>query len=152
MNQRKKSTIVLLIIGLAIAVGVVLMKWPIQSDTQIVNGVEKKIYTWSYDESLAYMLCDGFFVTGVLVFGMGALKAFRNKGTFDVLSYGVSSLLYTAIPMLDRRPEEQRTEGFYDYTQRKQAERKPAGDILIAGGVYLVLAAIMLVIYLIIGY
>lgn len=142
-----------LIVGLVIAVGVILAKWPMALEIVTENGKKSLSFSWPHEESIAYILSDGFFVAGVLVFGMGALKFLRNKGAFDIMSYGVSYVIYSTIPALSiNRPEELRNEDFYDYTQRKQAERKPAGDILIAGGVYLLLSAIMLVVYSIIGY
>lgn len=147
MSERKKGILINFVLGLILAVVVIFIKWPVEKTTEIVDGVEKSCWSWYPEISLFHKLSDGFFVSGVLIFGIGALKFFRNKGTFDILSYGVSSVIYTAIPMLDRRKPERRNEDFYGYTQRKQEERKPASELLIAGGVYLALAALMLVLY-----
>lgn len=147
MSERKKGVLTVLIAGLLLVLVVIFTKWPVEKVTQVVDGVEKTQWSWYPEISIFHKLCDGFFVAGVLIFGVGALKFFRNKGTFDVLSYGVSSLVYTAIPMLDKREPEQRNEDFYGYTQRKREERKPASELLIAGGVYLALALVMLVLY-----
>lgn len=133
MSEKKKGTIIFLAIGLAIAIAVVALKW-------------------SADGTIIHKLCDGFFVSGVLLFGMGGLKFFRNKGAFDMITYGVASVLYITFPSLnEKRPMEQRNEDFYGYSQRKQEERKSADELLISGAVFLVLAVVMMVLYVITG-
>lgn len=147
MSERKKGVLIWLVIGFILAIAVIFIKWPVEKVTEVVGGVEKTCWSWYPEVPFFHKLCDGFFVSGVLIFGMGALKFFRNKGAFDVMSYGVMSAVYTAIPALDKRTPERRSEDFYDYTQRKQMERKPAAEPLIAGSVYLILSAVALILY-----
>ena len=107
---------------------------------------------WTRGYPVIHMLCDGFFVTAVLLLGMGGLKFFRNKGTFDMMSYSVSSVFQLHFPFVKMdSPLNARQEDFADYKERKKAKRKPASDLLWAGLIYLVLAVIMLVIYLLTG-
>ena len=119
-----------LIMGLVMAIGVVVLNW-------------------NNNYPMAHLLCDGFFAAGVLLMGMGGIKQIRNKGIFDVMGYGISSALHTAIPFT--RPAEQlgqREERFEDYQARKSENRKPAGDLLVSGAIFLGLAFVMLAIYL----
>ena len=88
-------------------------------------------------------LCDGLFVAAVFLLGIGCIKAVRNKGGFDVAGYGLRSVVDMAIPVL-RRAEK---EDMQQYRERKALERKSSASLLLAGGVYLVLSVIALVIY-----
>lgn len=145
MSKKKKSTLIFLVIGLVIAIAVAIIRGPIGMVTETIDGVEVTHWSWN---SVFHKFCDGFFVSGMLLFGLGGLKFFRNQGMFDMLSYGVSYVLYVTFPSLnDRRPIEQRNEDYYGYTQRKQEERKPAGDMLIAGAIHLAVAVLLYVLY-----
>ena len=88
-------------------------------------------------------LCDGLFVAAVLLLGVGGIKAARNKGTFDVAGFGLRSVVDMTIPAL-RREE---PEDMQQYRERKALERKSSVGLLLAGGVYLALSVIVLVIY-----
>lgn len=104
---------------------------------------------WSTGHSFVHLLCDGFSAAGVLLAGMGGLKLVRNKGAFDMMAYGVTSVLHTAIPWTKSTNQlEGREESFADYQARKTEARKPAADLLISGAFFLVLAFIMLAIYM----
>lgn len=100
------------------------------------------------DAGIAYILSNGFFVAGVLVMGFGGLTYVRNEGMFDIFSFGVSRLFTVRWPGLSPMSEEHRKEKYVDYKVRKQKERKtsPKG-LLAAGGLYFILAVLMLVIY-----
>ena len=88
-------------------------------------------------------LCDGFFVACVFLLGIGAIKAARNKGTFDVAGYGIRHVVDITIPAL-RKGEK---EDMRQYQERKAMERKSSVGLLLAGLVYLALAVVALVIY-----
>ena len=88
-------------------------------------------------------LCDGLFVAAVFLLGIGGIKAARNKGTFDVAGYGLRHVVDITIPAF-RRGEK---EDMRQYQERKAAERKSSRGLLLAGLVYLALAAVALVIY-----
>lgn len=121
----KKKVIINLVMGFVMAVGVFFLYW-------------------EDERSLLHRLCDGCFVSGVLLLGMGGLKWARNAGTFDMMSYGISSALHMTFPWIE---QERKDADFVAYKERKKEERKPAGDLLIAGAVYLVLAVIFLILY-----
>ena len=133
MKEKLKLIIIWLVLGLALSALAVAMSW-------------NQGYSWSH------LLCDGFFFAAVMLLGMGGLKFFRNKGTFDMMSYSVSSVFQLHFPFVKMdSPLNARQEDFADYKERKKAKRKPASDLLWAGLVYLVLDVIMLVVYLLIG-
>lgn len=121
----KKKVIINLVVGLVMAVVVFFLNW-------------------ETDRTLFHRLCDSCFVAGVMLMGVGGLKWARNAGTFDMMAYGISAALDMALPWLKR---EQKDVDFAAYKERKQEERKPAGDLLIAGAVYLALAVIFLILY-----
>ena len=130
MSEKLKGFIIYLVLGLLIAAVVVSLNW-------------------ESEFPLTQRLSDGFFVAAVLLLGMGGLKSVRNRGFFDMAAYGISAALHTAMPFLKMNsPLDEREEDFVAYKERKKEERKSAREILWAGAVYLILAAIMLVIYL----
>ena len=129
MDDKQKQIIIWLILGLILVGSSVIMEW-------------EQGYTWPH------MLCDGFFLAAVIILGSGGLKFIRNKGTFDVMSYSVSSVIQLYNPFSKLRGKQ---EDFVEYRDRKSAKRTSAAEMLWAGLVYLVLAVIMLVVYLLIG-
>lgn len=130
MNEKRKSLIADLIVGALIAVAVIAMNW-------------------NSGYPLSQRLCDGFFVAGVVLVGLGGIKFARNKGTFDVAGYGLKTALHAALPFLGSRTNQNnREEDFMDYRERKEKARKPAAAELWAGLVYMVLAVAMLAVYM----
>ena len=88
-------------------------------------------------------LCDGFFVAAVFLLGVGGIKAARNKGTFDVAGFGLRHVVDMTIPAFRREEKED----LQQYRERKSMERKSSVCLLLAGGAYLALSVIALVIY-----
>ena len=88
-------------------------------------------------------LCDGLFVAAVLLLGVGGIKAARNKGTFDVAGFGLRHVVDMTIPAFRREEKED----LQQYRERKALERKSSVCLLLAGGAYLALSVIALVIY-----
>ena len=87
-------------------------------------------------------LCDGFFVTGVWMTGIGVLMAI-SSGTdfFDMLSYGVKSLgvMFTPFKSPKNHPR------YYDYKQQRKEKRTgPKWYLVYAGAVLLALSVAML--------
>ena len=88
-------------------------------------------------------LCDGLFVAAVLLLGVGGIKAARNKGTFDVAGFGLRHVVDMTVPAFRREERED----LQQYRERKALERKSSAGLLLAGGVYLAMAVIALVVY-----
>lgn len=86
-------------------------------------------------------VCNGLFISSVLVGGYGLL-AFANKlGTFDMFSYAVSWLINLRWPWI-RNPEKRKKETYGDYKMRKSEERSYSLTPLIVGGATLLLSIV----------
>lgn len=92
----------------------------------------------------AGILSDGFFITGVLMAGVGALLAISAKTDFfDMLSYGVKSLVVMFTPF--RNPAKHPR--FYEYKLQRQQNRKPAKMFLLFAGLLMIAAAAVCLIF-----
>lgn len=89
-------------------------------------------------------LSDGFFVSGLLITGLGGLVWVSTTGFFDIFSYGFKSLLVLFSPL--RKPHEH--EKFYEYKLAKDAKRgKPLYFLLIVGLACLAISVLCLILY-----
>lgn len=95
-----------------------------------------------------FALCDGFFVTGVLILGASGLQFCSVHGSFDIFSYGIPHLFTTAFPGLSTMPQEHREEKFFEYRNRVEKKRKFKPGILISGAFFMIVALIFFGIYL----
>ena len=103
---------------------------------------------WERDLTLIHRLTDGFFVAGALLLCMGGLKFCRNKGAFDMISYGIVSTFHLHFPGAKMDSPLNEREDYLSYTERKKAERKSSAEFLMAGVLYMIPAVILLVVYL----
>ena len=124
MSDRVREFLILLAIGAAIAAAVFALNL-------------------SRDYGALRSLCDGLFVAAVLLLGVGGIKTARNKGTFDVAGFGLRHVVDMSVPVLRREEKED----LQQYRERKALERKSSAGLLLAGGVYLAMSVIVLVIY-----
>ena len=96
---------------------------------------------------------DVFFIFGVLVAGVGALRFAKNKGAFDGLTYSVSLLVWP-FRLRDREPgikQGSMPKSYYEYRQEHIAKEKTLGSgapIILAGCVYLFLAVVTSLMYM----
>lgn len=89
-------------------------------------------------------LSDGFFVSGVLLTGLGGLVWVSSTGFFDIFSYAFKSLLVLFSPM--KKPHEH--EKFYEYKLAKEAKRsKPLYFLLVVGLACVALSLVCLMLY-----
>ena len=124
MSDKIRSFLGSLVVGAAVAVAVFILNM-------------------SREYGVLRCLCDGFFVAAVFLLGIGGIKAARNKGTFDVVGFGVRHVVDITIPALRREEKED----LRQYQERKAMERKPSVGMLLAGLAYLALAVVALVVY-----
>ena len=82
-------------------------------------------------------LCDGCFVAAVFLLGIGGIRAAGNQGTFDVMGFGLRTVVNTALPVLNWEKETME-----QYRERKARERKTPAGLLQAGAVYLILSLV----------
>ncbi len=88
-------------------------------------------------------LADGFFVSGILLGGIGLLVLISGEGIFDIMGYGVSIIIKGFTKRKDH-------EKFIDYKLRKEAEREGVkiSFLAIVGGMFILLAIICSMIYM----
>ena len=89
-------------------------------------------------------ICDGFFITGVLIVAVGLLLFINNCGFFDIISYGFMRF----ISLFKRNPRENKYDTFYDY-RVAQAEKPKVefGYMLIIGIFFLLVSVVFLVLW-----
>ena len=99
------------------------------------------IFSYTEEFRIYGILCDGFFISGIFAFAIGALIFVHNHGVFDMLIYGLQRFF----SLFKKKPREQKYETFYDYSVAK-AER-PKADfayLLIIGGTFIIISLIFL--------
>lgn len=86
---------------------------------------------------------DGFFVSGVLIGGIGLLVLISGEGIFDIMGYGVGIIIKGFTKRKDH-------EKYIDYKLRKEAERDGVkiSFLAIVGGMFVLLAIICSMIYM----
>lgn len=94
-----------------------------------------------FDEERLFMIyqiiAEGFSIPAVLMLGFGGLIFVSNEGTFDSLSYGLTSFFD-----LFRREKRNKFKTFYDYRESKKDKKLGFGFLLVCGLVFVVIAAI----------
>lgn len=83
---------------------------------------------------------NSFFVSGVLLIGIGLLIVSANAGTFTMLGYSVS--LWGKLLRKDLSAE---SRSYYDYRERRLANKKPFVHFLAAGGLFILVAIVFLI-------
>ena len=103
---------------------------------------------FSDQESLSdrwHILCDALFVPGALLVSFGLLLFAAGGGVFDMLKFGVTKA-YSVIMTKKKRESLPRT--FFDYKMEREAKGKvKTGYLLVVGAVFLLLAALALLMY-----
>lgn len=91
------------------------------------------------------VLSDAFFVPGVLVAGFGLLYKIAAGGALDGVSFGLKRAFLSLIPGGRLKKEE----NYAQYKERKEKRRKniKIAAPLIVGAVFIVVAAIFLILY-----
>ena len=102
----------------------------------------KDIFAQTVQKDVYHILCDAFFVVGVLIECVGLLIFSSNEGTFDIIVYGVSSF----VDMFKKQPN-RKYETFYDYRVARQDKKIKFAYLLIVGLVFLAVSGVMLYLY-----
>lgn len=138
MNKDNKylSLIIDFIIGLAVA-GAIFWLSVLINDTQIQTF-----------GNVALLLSDSCFVTGMIFAGVRLIAFVAGEGIFDSLCFAVESIFVVRNWSFKRKFEDRET--YSEYKERKKEERKDkkrSYNMFIVGGLYLVIAAIFLIVY-----
>lgn len=91
---------------------------------------------------ILHILTDSFFVSGVLITGMGGLIFVSNEGSFDGITFAMKS--FFAIFKKDKKKVYR---SYYDYKQSKKDRDRSFGYMLICGLVFLAMSGIVLLFY-----
>lgn len=89
-----------------------------------------------------HILCDSFFVVGVVFTGMGLLIFTSNEGTFDMMIYGVRSFFD-----LFRKNPSKKYPTFYDYRTSRESKKLKFGFMLICGLFFIAVSLVMYYLY-----
>ena len=92
-------------------------------------------------------ICDAFFTPGALLLGSAGLTWCRNRGAFDLLTYGITSVFHPQVPGASIGHARDEKEDFLTYRDRKAASRKPPCGTLWVGLVLTALSVVLVVIY-----
>lgn len=98
----------------------------------------KDIFAQTALVNVFHILCDAFFVVGVVTLSAGLLVFSTNEGTFDMLVYGVKSFTD-----LFRKNSTKKYDSFYDYRVSRTEKKLSFGFLLICGLFFLAIAFIM---------
>jgi uncharacterized membrane protein YdcZ (DUF606 family) len=88
--------------------------------------------------NIYWILSDGFFFSGVLLFGSGMLVFLSNEGTFNFLSYAVQRLLSRFIHTM--KVTNMTYTDFVGF--QKSREKTPFAFLLIVGAVFILVAGL----------
>lgn len=104
--------------------------------------VSKDLYSQTELVTIFHILCDSFFVVGVVMFNIGLLIFTSNEGAFDMMVYGVQSFVD-----LFRKKSTLKHKTFYDYTESRTGKKLKFGFLLICGAFFLAVAMVMYYLY-----
>ncbi len=88
---------------------------------------------------ICHILCDSFFSVGTVMSCAGLLIFSANEGTFDMLSYGVSSFLD-----IFRAKSKKKYDTFYDYRESRAEKKISFGFLLICGLCFVAVSLVLL--------
>ncbi len=114
----------------------------------LVCGLNGLFTTEMPQQDVVKYVCNAFFVAGVLVLGIAGLTFSSKHGAFDGFGYAISSLWDVHKPS-KRRLTWTKKETYQEYVERKHSKdkNKQILHLLIIGGILLIVAIILLVVY-----
>ena len=89
-----------------------------------------------------HILCDSFFVVGVVTTSAGLLIFSTNEGTFDMLSYGIQAFFG-----MFKKEISKKYESFYDDRESRSDKKVQFGFLVICGLAMLAISMLMLYFY-----
>lgn len=106
-------------------------------------SLSKDIFDENNIKDVYHILCDSFFVSGVLMSGLGLLVFVSSEGVFDGVIYVMLSFINLFVPKQSRKYT-----SFYDYKEsKKKSKNSRVGFILVSGLILIVIAIIMYLLY-----
>lgn len=89
-----------------------------------------------------HVLCDGFFVVGVVATGVGALIFVSNLGAFDGFLFAMRSFAN-----IFKKASNKNVETYYDYKMRHSDKQFSCAFLLICGLIFIGISMVMLWLY-----
>lgn len=131
-----KRTIITYLVSILVATGLVLL----------VCGINGVLTTEMPKQTVVRYVCDGFFVSAVLLLAAGAMSWASRQGTFDGLGYYFSIWKER---FTNHKRDWHKKEDYSEYKERKAEKKKDKkiNHYFIIGGILMVVAVILLVVY-----
>lgn len=89
------------------------------------------------------ILCDGFFVSGILLACFGGLVFASNGGVFDMITYGVKHLFW----LFKKNPADRKYKDFYEYRMAMKEKKRSFGFMVVVGLAFIAISLIFLALY-----
>ncbi len=87
---------------------------------------------------VSVIICNAFFIIGVLMAGIGILSWAGSKGTYDIFSYAGKVILVKFKP-------KEKMQSYYDYTQEKSKNRKAwLKELTVWGAICIAISALLI--------
>ncbi|MBQ3729490.1 MAG: DUF3899 domain-containing protein [Spirochaetales bacterium] len=87
---------------------------------------------------VSVIICNAFFIIGVLMAGIGILSWAGSKGTYDIFSYAGKVILVKFKP-------QEKMQTYYDYTQEKSKNRKAwLKELTVWGAICIAISALLI--------
>jgi hypothetical protein len=129
MKKKLLSYAITTVVGLAIALTIML---------------SKDVFGQTKNYEVMRILCDSFFVPGVLLAGVGVIIFASNGGAFDMLAYGAIMFFDLFKKDLSKR----KYKDFYSYREAKKGTDRSMSFMLVVGLAFIIIAACFMVAYL----
>jgi hypothetical protein len=102
----------------------------------------KDIFGQTELSAIFHILCDGFFVVGVLLTCIGLLIFTSNEGVFDGIAYSVRAFVD-----MFRKTGMKKYDSYYDYKAAKEDKDAPFAFLIFCGLFYMAVSMVMLYCY-----
>ena len=135
-----KTTLIKIAVQIVIALAIILT----------ICGVNGLLTEQCEQSKVLKVLCDAFFVPGVVLLCVSGLSWASDKGAFDAIGYGLSTFFNTHMPA-GKGLDWHKKETYQEYIERKHSpekKKKKLNVALIFGGVLIVVAVALLIAYL----
>lgn len=110
----------------------------------LICAVVWGLFTESDTLQVVRILADSFFIPGALFVGIALIGWMSTKGAYDIFGYSIRGLL-----SMWKKESYFKSNSYYDYKQKKDAERKPFNkQMLFVGLIFLALGVIATVVFM----
>lgn len=108
----------------------------------LIIANSKNIFSETNNKNIYHILSDSFFVPAIIITGFGLLIYVSNEGIFDGLTFAIMSFI-----QMFKKKLEKKYDSFYEYKERKKANKMPVKFVLISGLILMAIAIIMYILY-----